>query len=61
MSYTKEQIRAYMFPYSCEEYATDEEDRLWVCFAPENHAGGCFLDQVAGPAYDPGDYGGNST
>jgi len=47
--------------YGCPTVVEDEENRVWVCLAPMNHAGECFLDQVSGPEYDPGDFGGNST
>lgn len=47
--------------YGCHATVRDGEGRVWECLAPSDHLGGCFLNQVAGPAYDPGDYGGMST
>jgi len=50
-----------MSPWGCPSTVTDSEGRRWECLAPEGHGGACFWDQVAGPKYDPGDYGGMST
>lgn len=47
--------------YGCTRRETDDEGRVWECLAPAEHTGLCFLTQTAGPAYDPGDYGGMST
>lgn len=39
----------------------DGEGRVWACLAPPGHDGLCFMDQIEGPPYDPGDFGGMST
>lgn len=50
-----------MESYGCTVERRDGEGRVWICLGPEGHGGGCFLDQIAGPEYDPGDFGGMST
>lgn len=47
--------------YGCDFAEHDSEGRVWECLAPLDHIGGHFINQVAGPLYDPGDFGGMST
>ena len=47
--------------YGCPVVENDDRGRIWVCLAPADHPGYCFLSQISGPVYDPGDYGGMST